>query len=122
MKVHETRSHAHAPNDEERMVTRKQKADSKQLAQDESEHSPTKKAKTKDGGDEKKVKAEEEDGKADGKSTADIAAEFEEFCRATSEHLSVQQMREILQDNGQDSSGSDDAVVPRWLVNPFRSE
>lgn len=108
MKVHETRSHAH--HDEERMLTRKQKADSKQL-QDEPENSPTKKPKTTNGAADEKKAEEEEDGKA----TGDVAAaEFDKFCRDTSEHLSVQQMRQILQDNDQDSSGPDDAIVPRW--------
>nr|GMD20526.1 poly [ADP-ribose] polymerase 3 [Ipomoea batatas] len=107
MKVHETRSHAH--HDEEKMLTRKQKADSKQL-QDEPENSPTKKPKTTNGAADEKKAEEEEDGKA----TGDVAAaEFDKFCRDTSEHLSVQQMRQILQDNDQDSSGPDDAIVPR---------
>lgn len=46
----------------------------------------------------------------------EIKAEFEKFCKATLEHLSIQQMREILEANGQDAGGIDDAVVPRWLV------
>ncbi|GER36564.1 poly [ADP-ribose] polymerase, partial [Striga asiatica] len=96
MKVHETRSHAQAPGKEEKMVTRKQKAES------EAGQSP-KKAKTEDEG---------QDGQPSKKSIEEIKAEFEKFCKATSEHLSIQQMREILEANGQDSSGSDDAVVP----------
>ncbi|CAA0810685.1 Poly [Striga hermonthica] len=95
MKVHETRSHAQAPGKEEKMVTRKQKAES------EAGQSP------------KKAKMEDEDGQPSKKSIEEIKAEFEKFCKATSEHLSIQQMREILEANGQDSSGSDDAVVPR---------
>ncbi|PIN25417.1 NAD(+) ADP-ribosyltransferase, partial [Handroanthus impetiginosus] len=109
MKVHETRSHAHSSGNEERMVTRKQKAEA------EAEQSP-KKAKIEDESKakyEKKEKAEDENGQENGKSTEDIKAEFEKFCKATSEYLSIQRMREILEANGQDSSGSDDAVVPR---------
>ncbi|KAE8700212.1 Poly polymerase 3 [Hibiscus syriacus] len=36
--------------------------------------------------------------------------EFEEFCKAIREFLSIAQMREILEANGQDSSGSDASV------------
>lgn len=44
------------------------------------------------------------------KSTEEIIAEFEKFCKAMSEHLSLRQMREILEANG----GVSDAVVPGW--------
>lgn len=83
------------------MVTRKQKAESKVH---EAEQSP------------KKAKSEDDNGKNNGKSTSEIAAEFEKFCKATREHLSIAQMREILEANGQDLPDSDDAVVPKWLV------
>ncbi|KAL3518532.1 hypothetical protein ACH5RR_021121 [Cinchona calisaya] len=96
--VHETRSHAHQPGEEERMVTRKQKAESKGH---EAEQSP------------KKAKSENDNDQNHGKSTSEIAADFEKFCKATREHLSIEQMREILEANGQDPSGSDDAVVPK---------
>ncbi|KAK6119857.1 hypothetical protein DH2020_046404 [Rehmannia glutinosa] len=82
------------------MVTRKQKAEA------ETGQSP-KKAKLED-----EDEAEDQNG-ASAKSTEEIKAAFEKFCKATSEHLSIQQMREILEANGQDSTGSDDAVVPR---------
>ncbi|KAL2511120.1 Poly [ADP-ribose] polymerase 3 [Abeliophyllum distichum] len=98
MKVHETRSNAHSSGHEEKMVTRKQKAEGKAP---ESEQSP------------KKAKTEGENDQTNGKSTADIKEEFENFCKETSEHLSIEQMRKILETNGQDSTGSDDAVVPR---------
>ncbi|GFQ06085.1 poly [ADP-ribose] polymerase 3 [Phtheirospermum japonicum] len=97
--VHETRSHAHGSGKEEKMVTRKQKA-----AEAEAAQSP-KKAKVEDD--------EEEQNGQHKKSTEEVKADFEMFCRATSEHLSIQQMREILEANGQDSTGGDDAVVPR---------
>lgn len=99
------------------MSTRKQKAEAK-ASEAESEHSP-KKAKTENEekpSASKKEKDENDNGEENGKSTEEIKAEFEKFCKATSEHLSIQQMREILEANGQNSSGSDDAVVPRWLV------
>ncbi|KAJ1440675.1 WGR domain [Sesbania bispinosa] len=93
MKVHETRSHVHAPGgEEEKVMTRKQKAESKAH---EVEHSP------------KKAKVETEDGQMNGKSVADVAEEYDEFCKATNEHLTLEQMREILEANGLDSSGSD---------------
>ncbi|XP_060197046.1 protein ADP-ribosyltransferase PARP3-like isoform X3 [Lycium barbarum] len=96
MKVHETRSQAHAAS-EEKKVTRKQKAESK----------------SQDSASPKKAKTEEDAGPEDGKSMADIKAEFEKFCKTIIEHLSVKQMREILEANGQHSAGDDDAVVPR---------
>ncbi|CAL5426323.1 unnamed protein product [Camellia sinensis] len=75
MKGHETRSHAHSRGDEEKMVTRKQKAEGKTH---EAEHSP-KKSKSKN----------DDDGHFNGKSTGDFAAEFDNFCKAVREHLSV---------------------------------
>ncbi|KAI7982974.1 Protein ADP-ribosyltransferase PARP3 [Camellia lanceoleosa] len=94
-------SHAHSSGDEEKMVTRKQKAEGKTH---EDEHSP------------KKSKPKNDDGHFNGKSTGDSAAEFDNFCKAVTEHLSVAQMLQILEINGQDSSGSDDDVVARWIV------
>lgn len=81
------------------MGTRRQKAESR--GQDESSK---KKPKVTDG----------ENGGANAKSAAAIALEFDEFCKATREHLSIEEMRRILEANAQDPSGSDDAVVPRW--------
>jgi hypothetical protein len=43
-----------------------------------------------------------------------VSKEFTEFCKALWEHLSVEDMHRILQANGQDTSGSEDAVVSRW--------
>ncbi|XP_073274084.1 protein ADP-ribosyltransferase PARP3 [Primulina huaijiensis] len=95
MKVHDKRSHS---VDEDKMVKRKQKAEGKAP---EPEQSP------------KKAKTENESNQDNGKSTEGIKEEFKNFCKATSEHLSIKQMREILESNGQDPGGSDDAVVPR---------
>ncbi|XWS52871.1 hypothetical protein CRYUN_Cryun11dG0109600 [Craigia yunnanensis] len=103
MKVHETRSHTHghATGDEEKVMTRKQKAD--YLKTNEGRESP------------KKAKAEADNDHSNGKSASDVAKEFEDFCKAVGEHLSVPKMREILEANGQDSSGSDTFVVIKCL-------
>nr|POE75731.1 poly [adp-ribose] polymerase 3 [Quercus suber] len=84
--------------EEEKVMTRKQKAESKE---NEAEQSP------------KKPKSENESGQPNGKDAAEIAAEFEEFCKATKEHLFIQQMREILEANGEDSSSPDSAIVSK---------
>ncbi|KAJ7947980.1 Poly [ADP-ribose] polymerase [Quillaja saponaria] len=97
-KVHETRSHAHSSGDEERVMTRKQKAETKAH---EAELSP------------KKAKPENDDSNRNGKSTTDVSAEFEEFCKATNEHLTIEQMREVLEANGLDSSGTDLDIMRR---------
>lgn len=92
-------------------MTRKQKAEGKATTEAEAEHSP-KKAKIEDDDDDN----EHENG---GKSTEDIKEKFDKFCKATSEHLSIPQMREILEANGEDARGADDAVVPRWSFTHF---
>ena len=105
-KVHETRSQAHAPSDESRIMTRKQKAG--QSKAHEGEQSPKKAKNGKDKNDS-----------TNGKSEDKIAKEYEEFCKAIEEHLSVEQMREILDMDEQDSSsGSDGVVTTKWQVNP----
>ncbi|KAG6433094.1 hypothetical protein SASPL_104701 [Salvia splendens] len=114
--VHETRSHAYSSGNEEKVATRKQKAAAK-ASEGESEHSP-KKAKTdteERTKDVKKEKTKNDKGEENGneRSTEEIIAEFEKFCKETSEHLSIKQMREILEANGQDAGESDDAVVPK---------
>ncbi|KAL6196158.1 hypothetical protein ACLB2K_031773 [Fragaria x ananassa] len=97
MKVHETRSHSHSnPDEEKKVMTRKQKDENKAH---EGGHPP------------KKPKAEDDhNGHANGKPSP---AEFEELCSAVKEHLSTEQMREILEVNDQDSSGPDAAVLRR---------
>ncbi|KAE8688725.1 Poly polymerase 3 [Hibiscus syriacus] len=104
MKLHETRAHAHGhgTGDEEKIImTRKQKAE--QLKSNEGKESP-KKPKVEDGNDQYEEKA-----------TSDVVNEFEEFCKAIRENLSIAQMREILEANGQDSSGSDASVAIKCL-------
>ncbi|KAF3618000.1 Poly [ADP-ribose] polymerase 3 [Capsicum annuum] len=97
--VHEKRSHTHASDEEKKVNTRKHKAEAEQ--------------------EPKKQKIDEGGGDDNGQATnanshvADVAAEFEKFCRATREHLSIKQMREILEANVRDSSIADEAVVPR---------
>lgn len=78
-------------------MTRKQKAENKAH---EGGHPP------------KKPKAEDDyNGHANGKPSP---AEFEELYSAVKEHLSTEQMREILEFNDQDSSGPDAAVLRKW--------
>lgn len=102
IKVHETRSHSHPNTEEDKVMTRKQKAENKAH---EAEQSP------------KKPKSEGDNGHANGKSSEDIVAEFEKVCTAVKDNLSTEQMREILEANGQDSSGSDANVLRKWLVH-----
>ncbi|EXB38460.1 Poly [ADP-ribose] polymerase 3 [Morus notabilis] len=78
-------------------MTRKQKAESKGQ---EGGHSP------------KKPKSENDNGQQNGKPAhEDITAEYEDFCKAIREHLSLDQMRQILEANGLDSSGSEGSVM-----------
>lgn len=98
MKVHEKRSHSHASDEEKKVTTRKQKA----------EAAPKKPKIANEGEDKDKVNGRS--------NAADVAAEFEKFCRETREHLSIKQMREILEANARDASIADEAVVPRWFV------
>jgi hypothetical protein len=107
VKVHETRSQAHAPSDESRIMTRKQKVG--QSKAHEGEQLPKKKAKN----------GKDQNDSTNGKSEDNIAKEYEEFCKAIEEHLSVEQMREILDMNDKySSSGSDGVVATKWQVNP----
>ncbi|KAB5541684.1 hypothetical protein DKX38_014658 [Salix brachista] len=99
LKVHETRSQAHAPSDESRIMTRKQKVVQSKVH--EGEQSQKKKAKN----------GKDQNDSTNGKSEDKIAKEYEEFCKVIEEHLSVEQMREILDMDEQDSSsGSDDVL------------
>ncbi|GJU79145.1 putative poly [ADP-ribose] polymerase 3 [Tanacetum coccineum] len=98
MKLHEKRSQHH---DEEKIMTRKQKAEKQQ----EHDEKPNKKPKS-----EEKHNGNAKNGS---KSVDDIIIEFDKFCKTTSQHLSIQQMRQILEANNVDTSGDDDAVVPR---------
>ncbi|XP_041989797.1 protein ADP-ribosyltransferase PARP3-like [Salvia splendens] len=123
--AHETRSDARSSGDQERVATRKHKAEAKtseggsdhwaKRAKTEAEEraEDVKKAKAK--GKEQAEDVEKERSKnnkgeenKNEKSTEEIIAEFEKFCKAMSEHLSLRQMRVILEANG----GVNDVVVP----------
>ncbi|XP_010520428.1 PREDICTED: poly [ADP-ribose] polymerase 3 isoform X2 [Tarenaya hassleriana] len=93
MKVHDTRSHAHMSSDD-KVMARKHKAEGKLP---ESDHSPK--------------KAKPENGNGAGDSAA--VSEFKEFCEAVKANLSVEQMKQVLESNGQDSSGTHDEVISR---------
>uniref|UniRef100_A0A7N0U785 Poly [ADP-ribose] polymerase n=1 Tax=Kalanchoe fedtschenkoi TaxID=63787 RepID=A0A7N0U785_KALFE len=93
---------------EHKIMTRKQKAESK--TQDSGQQSPSKKPKS-----ENQHNGQPHTEDENGKTAAAAAAQFDEFCKVTKEFLSLQQMRDILEANAQDASGSDDAVVPRCL-------
>ncbi|XP_031400623.1 protein ADP-ribosyltransferase PARP3 isoform X2 [Punica granatum] len=101
MKVHETRSQAHAPMDEDnKVMTRKQKAEHRAHEAEQSQ-SP------------KKPKPEHDNGQANGKSAEEVAREFEDLRKATEENLSIDHMKETPEANGQDSSGSDGTVIAK---------
>ena len=119
LEVHETRSRAHAAAQEEgKVASKKQKTESKDQERGQHVASKNKKSAENKGQDaeseaptkSKKLKAEESE--PNGKGAA--AREFAELCKAIGEHISVEDMRKILQANGQDASGSEDAVIARW--------
>lgn len=58
--------------------------------------------------------SKDENGDANGKSAAVVAAEFYKFCKLMREHMSIDEMHRIVEANGQDDSASDDGVVPQW--------
>lgn len=101
LKVRDARSHTRASSEEEsrNLGKRKQKAEEDADVQQQQQATKNKKA---------KVEGE------NGESTSKISQAFQEFCKVTRKHLPIVEMRRILEDNEQDSSGSDDAVVPRW--------
>lgn len=84
------------------MKTRKQKTN------EQTEHqSPTKKA---------KQEKENDNGTQTNGTTTASSKEYQEFCKVIRENLSPDQIKEILQFNGQDPSGPDDSVISRWYV------
>lgn len=89
--------------DEDKVMTRKQKAEHRAQEAEQSQSS-------------KKPKPEH-NGHLNGKSAEEVAREFENLRKAMEENLSVDQMREILEANGQDSSGLDGTVIAKWLVS-----
>lgn len=103
-KITELSSRRRRENHDQKAESRKQKAEKQ-----EHEQSPNKKPKPEDNNNNNN-----NGNKSNNKSLTDIVAEFDNFCKTTSQHLSIKQMREILEANNANSSGSDDAVVPRW--------
>ena len=98
MKVHETRSHAHGMGEEEgKMTTRKQKAEARV-------HETEKNKKAKPAETERV------------KSVEGFARDFPDFCKAVSQHLSIEDMRKLLEANAQEASGSDEDLLFRWYV------
>ncbi|KAK9122771.1 hypothetical protein Sjap_012373 [Stephania japonica] len=95
--AHETRSRAHASAEDEKTGTRKHKTEGKAQATATQQAQP------------KKAKSENDEHNG----VEDVESQFEEFCKAVKEHLSVQQMRGILKANEQDSSGPDDSIIRR---------
>ncbi|GAB2242449.1 hypothetical protein Droror1_Dr00019224 [Drosera rotundifolia] len=123
MKVHETRSQANADQHDEssKIMTRKQKAE--QTKAHESENS-SKKPKQEDHDTDGKAKAkgkQQEEDKSGSRSdekkpmTEDVIQEYEELSAAVREHLSAQQMREILEANDQNPSGPASSVILKCI-------
>ncbi|KAL1188616.1 Protein ADP-ribosyltransferase PARP3 [Cardamine amara subsp. amara] len=96
MKVHETRSHAHMSGDEQKKGNlRKHKAEGKLPEAEQSQ---------------KKAKSENDNGRSvDG--GGDATSEYNEFCKAVEENLSVDQIKEILESNGQDCSAPEETLL-----------
>lgn len=42
--------------------------------------------------------------------------EYKEFCKAVEENLSVDQIKEVLETNGQDCSAPEETLLAQWLV------
>ena len=85
------------------MKTRKQK-----VSEQTEQQSPTKKAKQENKNENENVKT------TNGKPTS---KEYEEFCKAITDTLSIDQIKEILQVNGQDpSSIPDETLISQWYV------
>ncbi|CAN8244292.1 unnamed protein product [Cochlearia groenlandica] len=95
MKVHETRSHAHMSGDEQKVKgnMRKHKAEGKLPESEQSQ---------------KKAKPESNNG---AKSTVDASSEYTEFCKAVEENLTVDQIKEVLEINGQDCSAPEEILL-----------
>ncbi|KAG7551517.1 PADR1 domain [Arabidopsis thaliana x Arabidopsis arenosa] len=96
MKVHETRSHAHMSGDEQKKGNlRKHKAEGKLPEAEQSQ---------------KKAKSENDNGRSVN-GTGEAASEYNEFCKAVEENLSVDQIKEVLEINGQDCSAPEETLL-----------
>ncbi|PIA28297.1 hypothetical protein AQUCO_07200152v1 [Aquilegia coerulea] len=103
MKAPETRSRAHATHEDEKVGTRKHKA--ADVKGEEAADHKAKKTKSENTEEEK-----DQNGHSNGEK---VLEEFVEFCKTTQEKLSVEDMKELLEVNGQDTSGSEHALVLR---------
>ncbi|CAN1120708.1 Protein ADP-ribosyltransferase PARP3 [Linum perenne] len=67
------------------------------------------------GGQQSPTKKTKNEAASSGSSTAgdDLSKEFDEYCKAVREHLSIAQMREILELNDHDPSGSEGLVISK---------
>lgn len=59
----------------------------------------------------KKAKSETYNGAGDG------GSEYKEFCKAVEENLSVDQIKEVLETNGQDCSAPEETLLAQWLLS-----
>lgn len=92
--------------DEDKIMTRKQKAEQQQQQQKASQQQSP-----------KKPRHENDNGRPNRKSSDDGQSsdeDYEKLRKATEEHLSVDMMREILEANDQDVSGSNGLVITKW--------
>ncbi|KAI4340457.1 hypothetical protein MLD38_025289 [Melastoma candidum] len=110
MKVHETRSSTEGrrPMDDDKIMTRKQKAEQQKAASQQQQQSPKKPRQDNNNGRQPDRKSSNEQS-----SSRDFPEDYKELRKATEENLSVDQMREILQANDQDGSGSDGLVITK---------
>ncbi|CAA6660681.1 unnamed protein product [Spirodela intermedia] len=86
--------HPWGGEEEGKMATRKQKAE----------------ARAHEAEKNKKAKPADAEG---GKTVECTAREFQDFCKAVSEHLPVEDIRKLLETNDQEASGSDEDVLSR---------
>lgn len=61
----------------------------------------------------KKAKSENESPNGSG----DAASEYKDFCKAVEENLSVDQIKEVLETNGQDCSAPEETLLAQWSVS-----
>ena len=107
--VHETRSRTHA-TEEGKAAPKRQKAENKE--QEGGKQGPSKNKSDEPEVPAKAKKLKGEESELNGKENA--TKEFTDFCKALREHLSLEDMRKILEANEQDAYGSEDAVVASW--------
>jgi len=67
---------------------------------------------------QKKAKPENDDGRSVN-GAGDAASEYNEFCKAVEENLSIDQIKEVLEINGQDCSAPEETLLAQWLVSHY---